>query len=221
MNINDYIVKEIKGLRLKDTVKRTQTVFKNYPITHFHVIENNKLLGSFAESDLQTMEDKELPLSRFTHLLNSFYADENATVLELLSVFADNDANIVPVLDEAKNYIGYYDLCDVLDVFSSSPFMAEESETIVIEKSKKEYSMGEIAQIVEASGGKLLGMYISEKTNDLAQITLKIASQETNEIIQTFRRYGYKIVSNHEDDIYLEDLKNRSDYLQKYLDLGK
>ena len=219
MNINDYILKEIKAFHLKDSVKKAQKVFKNYPITHFPVVENNKLLGSFAEDDIQTIENKEDELVAHSHLMNSFFADEKATVLELLKIFADNDTTIIPVLSKDKNYIGYYDLCDVLDVFSTSPFMIEESETLIIEKLENDYSMGEVSQIVEANGGKLLGLYLSEKSNDYVQITLKIVSDEVNEIIQTFRRYDYKIISNHENDIYLEDLKNRSDYLQKYLEM--
>ncbi|WP_232455970.1 CBS domain-containing protein [Polaribacter sp. SA4-10] len=217
--MNDYILKEIKALRLKDSVKSAQKIFRNYPITHFPVIENDKLLGSFAESDIQTIENKEGELVAYAYLLNSFFADEKATVLELLKIFADNDTNIIPVLNKDKNYIGYYDLCDVLDVFSTSPFMIEESETLIVEKLINDYSMGKVAQIVEASGGKLLGLYISNKTTDFVQITLKIVSEEINEIIQTFRRYDYKIISSHENDIYLEDLKNRSDYLQKYLEM--
>lgn len=219
MNINDYILKEIKAFHLKDTVKKAQRLFKNYPITHFPVVENNKLLGSFSEDDIQTLENKEEELVVHSYLLNSFFADEKATVLELLKIFADNNTTIIPVLNKDKNYMGYYDLCDVLDVFSTSPFMIEENETLIVEKLEMDYSMGEVSQIVEANGGKLLGVYISEKSNDFVQVTLKIVSDEINEIIQTFRRYDYKIVSNHENDIYLEDLKNRSDYLQKYLEM--
>ena len=219
MNINDYILKEIKAFHLEDSVKEAQKVFKNYPITHFPLVENHKLLGSFAEDDIQTIENKEEKLVSHSHLLNSFFADEEATVLELLKIFADNDTTIIPVLNKDKNYVGYYDLCDVLDVFSTSPFMIEESETLIIEKLEIDYSMGEISQIVEANGGKLLGMYFSEKQNDFVQVTLKFISEDVNEIIQTFRRYDYKIISNHHNDIYLEDLKNRSEYLQKYLEM--
>ncbi|MBU3010669.1 CBS domain-containing protein [Polaribacter vadi] len=219
MNINDYILKEIKALSLKSTVKNAKKLFKNYPITHFPVIENGKLLGSFTEDDIQTIEHKEKELVEYSYLMTSFFADEKATILELLKIFADNNSTIIPVLNKDKNYIGYYDLCDVLDVFSTSPFMIEESETLIIEKLEVDYSMGEISQIVEANGGKLLGLYISEKQNDFVQITLKIVSDEINEIIQTFRRYDYKIISTHENDIYLEDLKNRSEYLQKYLEM--
>ncbi|WP_439130677.1 CBS domain-containing protein [Polaribacter sp.] len=219
MNINDYILKEIKTFHLKDKVKKGQNLFKNYPITHFPVVEEGRLLGSFAEDDIQTIENNEAELGAYSHLLNSFFADEKATVLELLKIFADNDTTIIPVLNKDKNYIGYYDLCDVLDVFSTSPFMIEQSETLIIEKLALEYSMSEVTQIVEANGAKLLGLYISSQQDSFVQITLKIVSDEVNEIIQTFRRYDYKIVSTHENDIYLEDLKNRSEYLQKYLEM--
>lgn len=219
MNMNNYILEEIKPLRLKDPVKNAQKVFKNYPITHFPVIENTKLVGSFAEADIQTIENKEEELGNYSHLLNSFFADEKATVLELLKIFADNDTNIIPVLNDYKAYIGYFDLSDVLDVFSTSPFMIEESETLIIEKIRTDYSMSEITQIIESNGGKLLGLYVSEKKLDSIQITLKVISNDINEIMQTFRRYEYKIISMHENDIYLEDLKNRSEYLQKYLEM--
>lgn len=217
--MNDYILEEIKPLHLKDEVKSTQKIFKNYPITHFPVIDNNKLLGSFAEDDIQTIENKEDQLVTYAHLLNPFFVNEKATILELLKVFADNDTNIIPVLNEYKDYVGYYDLRDILDIFSTSPFMIEESETLIIEKMKDDYSMGQVTQIIESNGGELLGLYISEKKSDSIQITIKVISNEINEIMQTLRRYDYKIISTHKNDIYLEDLKNRSEYLQKYLEM--
>ena len=115
--MNDYILKEINAFQLKDSVKEAQKVFKNYPITHFPVVENGKLLGSFAEDDIQTIENKEDKLAVHSHLMNSFFTDEKATVLELLKIFANNNTTIIPVLNTDKNYIGYYDLCDVLDVW--------------------------------------------------------------------------------------------------------
>ncbi|QTE22259.1 CBS domain-containing protein [Polaribacter cellanae] len=219
MNITDYILNEIKALSLKNSVKQAKNLFDNFPITHFPVIENGKLLGSLAEDDIHTIENKNDELVAYSYLLNSFFVDEKATVLELLKIFADNNSNIIPVLNEEKEYIGYYDLCDVLDVFSTSPFMMEDSETLIIEKIENDYSMSKVCQIVESNGGKLLGIYISERKDDLVQLTLKIITEDINEIMHTFRRYDYKIVSTHENDIYLEDLKNRSDYLQKYLEM--
>jgi CBS domain-containing protein len=218
MNINDYILKEIKPLRLQDNVKSAQKLFKNYPITHFPLVEKGRLLGSFSEDDMHTIENKEAVLERYTHLVNYFFSDEKATVLELLKTFSENDTNIIPVVNTDKHYIGYYDLRDVLDAFSTSPFMLEESETVIVEKLENDYSMSEASQIAEANGGKLLGIYISEKHNNFVQVTLRIITEDINEITQAFRRYNYKIISSHQNDKYLEDLKYRLEYLQKYLE---
>ncbi|PQB08208.1 acetoin utilization protein acuB [Polaribacter filamentus] len=219
MNTNDYILKDITALRLNDSVKSAQNLFKNLPITHFPVVENDKLLGSFSEDDAQTIENKEDVLESYSYLFSSFFAKEKATALELIKIFADNNATIIPVLNADKNYIGYYELTDVIEIFSASPFMHEESETLIVEKLENDYSMSEVTQIVETNGGKILGIYISEKQDDFVQITLKVISNEINEIMHTFRRYNYEIISTHENDIYLEDLKNRSEYLQKYLEM--
>jgi predicted transcriptional regulator len=219
MNITDYIQNKINPLNLKSSVKTAKKLFDNYAITHFVVVENTKILGCFAQDDLLQIESESDELVGYSHLLNSFFADKEASVLELLKIFADNDTTLIPVINAEKEYLGYYNLSDVLEVFSMSPFMTDNSETLIIEKTKNDYSMSEVSQIVESNNGKLLGVYVSGNQGDLVQITLKISTEDIHEIMQTFRRYDYKVISIHENDIYLEDLKNRSDYLQKYLEM--
>ncbi|WP_369047893.1 CBS domain-containing protein [Tenacibaculum sp. UWU-22] len=219
MNINEYILKEIKALTLQSTIKSAQNICKELPITHIPVVENNKLIGCLPESDVQTIENKNRELKEYTYLFDHFHTNVKATLLDLITLFADNDTNLIPVLDNDQNYIGYYELSDILDAFADSPFLHNESNTIIVEKNKDDYSMSEISQIVETNNGKLLGMYISSQENDITRVTLKVIAKQINEIIQTFRRYNYNVVTQHEDDVYLEDLKNRSEYLKKYLDM--
>lgn len=219
MNINDYISQNIKPLTLKSTVKSAQKLCKDVPNSHFPVVENNKLLGLFPERDVRTIENKNRELSDYSYLLDQFFASEKTTLLDLITLFADNDCNLIPVLNKDKNYIGYYELSDILDAFADSPFLHNESETVVVEKSKDGYSMSEISQIVESNNAKLLGLYISSQSSKNIKVTLKIVSEEVNEIIQTFRRYDYNVITTHSNDEYLEDLKNRSDYLKKYLEM--
>ena len=219
MNITDYILKEIQPLTTKSTVKMAQRLFQEHPITHLHLVEEGTLLGSFSESDIQTLENSETSLESYTSLLDWFFAEESSTVLELLQLFANNDCTILPVLNTNKKYIGYYDLSDVLDVFTSSPFMLEESETIDRRNPRKQFFYEHHCSNCRSKWLQITRAYISEKKEGQVQVTLKIVAQEINEIIQTFRRYDYTIVSDHENDVYLDDLKNRSQYLQKYLNM--
>lgn len=219
MKINDFILKEIKALTLNSSVKSAQQLCKDLPITHIPVVENGKLLGCLPESDIQTIENKNRTLSEYSYLLDHFYTDEKATVLDLISLFADNDSNLIPVLDKNMMYAGYYELSDILDAFANSPFLHNESDTLIIDKNKNDYSMSQVVQIVETNNGKLLGAYISSENMENVEVTIKIISDEINEIIQTFRRYDYNVITQHKDDFYLEELKDRASYLKKYLDM--
>lgn len=219
MNINDYILNEIKTLSPTDSVKSAQQVCKNLPITHFPIVKEGKLIGCLPERDARTIENKNREIQEYAYLFDHFHTNEKATLLDLLTLFADNDCNLIPVLNSDMNYIGYYELGDILDAFADSPFLHNESETLIVEKNKNDYSMSQISQIVEANNAKLLGLYISSQSIDNIQITLKIVSEEINEVIQTFRRYDYNVITQHEDDSYLEELKERAEYLKRYLDM--
>jgi hypothetical protein len=53
----------------------------------------------------------------------------------------------------------------------------------------------------------------------MAQITVKIENAGLSAVFETFRRYDYNIISGHEDDTFLKKLKDRSSYLDRYLNL--
>lgn len=216
MNITEYILNDFNPLTLQSSVKEALELFKTYPITHIPITENNIYIGCISQSDILTIDNQDKLLKEQQDFLEHFQVNSEESIIELLNIFANNDTNILPAIIK-QEYIGYFELNDILDVFSQSPFLNSDGFILILQKNNKEYSMSEIAQIVESNNGILLGSYISNNLGDKTEITLKISSQEINEIIQTFRRYNYTIITEHQDDFYLEELKNRSDYLQKFL----
>jgi hypothetical protein len=108
---------------------------------------------------------------------------------------------------------------DVVKFLYETPFLKDQGGIIVVEKNAVDYSIGQITQIVESNNGKLLGLFISDASAEKVQVTIKIALGPMNDIIQTFRRYNYEIVSEHHEDNYMNSLKERSEYLDKYLNI--
>lgn len=216
--ITDYINNDYKPLQIEDSIASVQDLFADANFSHFPVVEEAIYLGSINSEDAETYDfDKKISDYKFN--LESFFVRTDMVWLDVLEVFAQHQTNIVPVLTAENSYIGYYEIQDIIRFFSDTPFLKEHGGIIVVEKDVLNYSMSQIAQIVESNSGKLLGSFISSSTPQNVQITLKIASGSINEIIQTFRRYDYNIVSENQEDTYLEDLKERSDYLEKYLNI--
>ena len=106
-----------------------------------------------------------------------------------------------------------------MSIFNESPFLSEPGNILIVEKGILDYSFSEITQIIESNDAKILGLFISKMENDVAQITIKIGDSNINNIVQTFRRYSYNIVSEHQEDTFLTNMKERTQYLKKYLDI--
>ena len=217
--MKEYILNDLEVLTPESLVNKAQEIFETLPITHLPIVKNEELIGSISESDLHTIDEKSSKISEYSHLTDFFFIDENISLLKTIKLFSEHDTNIMPVLNDKKKYIGYYELHDVLELFCSNSSLFSDGVMIVIEKNKKDFSVSEVSQIVESNNATILALYISNQTSDAIQVTVKINSEDINEVIQTFRRYNYNLISEHKDDFYLQDLKDRSDYLQKYLDM--
>ncbi len=219
MQTTDYISKDIKPLLASDKISKAKGLFNQLTFTHLPVIEKGLFLGSIAENDLQAIVENDKMLSESSYLFQSFFAFDNTNWFELLKLFALNDANIIPVITKKHKYLGYYELTDVLHIFNSTPFLNQSGAMLVVSKGVSEYSFSEISQIIESNNAKLLGAFISNSDDENVEITIKISDHDLNNTIQTFRRYNYTILTGFHVDEYLNTLKERSDYLQKYLDI--
>lgn len=217
-DISEYINNDLRPIDSNETVAWVNDFFAEEHFTHFPVTEDSVYIGSIAASDAETFEDDK-ELSHYRYALEGFFARSGMFWLDVLELFAKNETNVVPVLDDANHYIGYYEIADVMRLFNETPFLKEQGGIIVVEKGIADYSIGQITQIIESNNGKILGMFISESSIDSVQVTIKITIGGMNEILQSFRRYNYTIISEHQEDNYLKNLQDRSDYLDKYLNI--
>ncbi|WP_299164194.1 CBS domain-containing protein [uncultured Eudoraea sp.] len=218
MQIQSHIIDTIPVFNLEGTLNEVIHFFKHTTYSHVAIVEDNIFLGVLSENDLETFES-EKKIEDYKYNLESFFALKSTSWLDVLEQFARNECNLLPVLDDEKQVIGYYDLNDIVGVFIDTPFFTEPGGMLVVAKGIKDYSFSEISQIVESNNTKLLGAFITDIRNDIIQITIKISTGNFSEVVQTFRRYNYNILFGNKDDQFIENLKERSDYLDKYLNV--
>ena len=216
--LSEYINNDFKPFPSMETVAEVQDFFADVSYSHFPILENDTYIGSVSAVDAETFETAKA-IADYRYTLEGFFVRTTMNWLDVLEVFARNNANIVPILDENNKYIGYYEITDVIKFFNETPFLKETGAIIIVEKPIADYSMSQISQIVESNNGKLLGVFVSEANAEKVQVTIKTTVGGINEIIQSFRRYNYEIISEHHEDDYLNTLKERSEYLDKYLNI--
>lgn len=218
METLNYIINDIEPFEVSAKIKDVQTVFNQLTYSHVPVEKDGHYIGCVSENDAYCFDNTKL-LSDFQYALEPFHVLEDTNWLDILEAFALNQSNIMPVLGAENKYLGYYELGDIMSFFNNTPFLNETGGIIVVEKGIQDYSFSEICQIVESNGTRIFGVFISKIENDTVQVTVKVGQTAMNSIVQTFRRYNYNVISHHEQDKFLEDLKERSDYLDKYLNI--
>ncbi|MFC5681642.1 CBS domain-containing protein [Flavobacterium sp. MAHUQ-51] len=218
MEITNYITADFKPIDSQESIAVVRDFLGDFNFSHFPVTEDGIYIGSISAEDVETFEEQK-KVADYKYSLETFFIRTNALWLEVLEVFAKNHSNLIPILDENNKYVGYYELEDIIIFLNQTPFIKEQGAVVKVRKGILDYSMSQIAQIVESNNGKLLGVFISESDISSVEVTIKISSGAINEIIQTFRRYNYEIISEHHEDSYIANLKERSDYLDKYLNM--
>ncbi len=219
MQALDYISKDIKPIRLTDNVKKVKLLFEQVTFTHLPVINKNIFCGSIARNDIEFIGKTDRKIEELRKYLKPLYVLENVSWFEVLQTFANNNCNLLPVLNMQKKYVGYYELNDFITIFNGTPFLHEEGVILTISKGINDYSFSEISQIVETNNATLFGAFVSKIEDETATITLKLSPHDINNTMLSFRRYGYLILSETHEDKYLDNLKDRSDYLEKYLNI--
>ena len=218
MSIQPFILNDIDMQSINGSIGGLQKLFDEVTYSHVPVEKDGIYLGCISETDARSF-DAEKTIGDFQFSLEGFYVRDTENWLDVLEAFAKNQTNLLPVLDEENAYCGFVELYDMVNLLTDTPFLHGPGAIIILEKGYRDYSFSEISQIVESNGEHVLGMFVSKLENDVAQITLKIGQNSLNSILQSFRRYGYNIVSHHQEDTFNSSLKERSKYLDKYLNI--
>jgi hypothetical protein len=96
--------------------------------------------------------------------------------------------------------------------------MKEVGGILILEINNIDYSMAQIAQIVESNNARILSSYIlTNSSSSKLEITLKINKLDLSSIIRTFERYDYVVKESFQKSMDNDDLQARFDSLMHYL----
>ena len=127
---------------------------------------------------------------------------------------------VIPVVDETHKYLGMVTTNNLIQNTNKMAAINEPGGILVLEMNVRDYSLTEVARIVESNDAKILSSYIRTLPGpDNMELTLKINKEELDGIIQAFERYSYNIVATFNETKHLEDLKNRFESFMKFINI--
>ncbi len=219
MQTANYILNDIRPFSLETPMEEVKDTFRKTRYSHLPVVEGEIYFGALKRSELDLIKSPGSRLMDHRQMIQPFYATDRMNWFEVLQYFATYNTNLMPILNSEKKYLGYFELDDFLNQFKCTPFLHEEGVILVVAKNVKDYSFSEISQIVESNNATLFGAFVSKIEDETAQITLKLSLHDINNTLHSFRRYNYEIINEFEKDKYIDELNQRSEYLQRYLNI--
>ena len=91
---------------------------------------------------------------------------------------------------------------------------------IVLELNSKDYSLSEIANIIESNDAKVLGIYVSSFPDSTKlEVTIKLNKMDIKPVLQTFGRFNYSVKASFSEEQDNDILKERFDSLMNYLNI--
>jgi CBS domain-containing protein len=219
MVAKEMISDVIPSLKTSDTGISALNWMDIFKVTHLPIVNDQEFLGLISENDIYDLNMPEEPLGNHQLSLVRPYVTENHHVFEVMELASRLKLSLVPVLDLRKNYLGVITITDLLHFFADLSALKNPGGIVVLELNHNNYSLAQIAQIVEGNDAKILGTYITSYPNSTQiELSLKLNVTDVTSIIQTFNRYNYTVLGSymkHDDE---EDLlEDRYNLLMKYL----
>ena len=88
-----------------------------------------------------------------------------------------------------------------------------------IRKSRVDFLLSDLIQLLELCHVEITSLHLESQHADCVDILLTVDPQDLKHLLPTLRRFGYEVLSKHEEDIWEVQLQEHASYLDKYLSM--
>jgi acetoin utilization protein AcuB len=220
MLASEFITGDVPSLKPGDTGSKALNWMEEFKVSHLPVVKGTEYLGLISENDIMDFNKPVEEIGTYSTTLLKPFIFESQHVYEVLKMISYLNITVLPVLNESMAYLGLITVQNLTLNFSKMAAVQEPGGIIVLELNHNDYSLTQIAQIVEGNNARILSCYITNHADSTKmEITLKINKIDLSGVLQTFNRYNYTVKASFHQSSDADDLKDRYNSLMNYINL--
>lgn len=211
---------DIPEITLSDLPENIQNLMEEFRLEHLPVVEGRKFMGMISSEALEThgMQRQRMVLGQFELL--DIHVKPEQHIFEALRVMAAHSLSLLPVVNDQEDYMGSITRVDLIQKLTEGLGVNQPGGIIVLDIHTRDYSLQEIAGVVEGNNAKVLNLQVTPVPNSTQlYVTLKVNRPDINGILQTFNRYGYAVQASFQEESYADDFQLRMEELMRYINL--
>ena len=221
MIAKDLISEVIPALKTSDLGQVALNWMEIFRISHLPIVNNQEFLGLISDTDIYDMNQPDEPIGNHSLTLYKPYVTTEQHIFEVIGLASRLKLSVIPVLDSKNHYKGVITANDLIRHIAGISSMDQPGGIIVLELVERDYSLSQIAQIVEGNNVKVLSLYVTSSPGSTKlEVTLKVNTGELVSVIRTFERYNYEVKTWVTDNDLMDRFySERFDLLMKYLNI--
>ena len=217
MIAKELISEEIVPLRTSDTGEDALAMMSEFHVRHLPIVNGSQLIGLISEDEIFEFDPDESIGSYNLAMAHPFVYDKNH-IYEIMRLLNEYKLSLIPVVDKNQTYLGVVTLEDLLKYFAESASFGEHGSVIVLTVNRFNYSLSQIARIVESENTVILNSFITSTPDSTElDITLKLNRSDISKILASFQRFDYEIKASFSESEYIDSLQEHYDSLMSYL----
>lgn len=219
MLVKDFITKGIPVLNGLDTVEYALALMDDFKLKHLPLLNDNLYRCLVSEKDLLVISDPSMSIGE--PVLYAPSIRENGHLHEALAKITRYGLSILPVISSEGVYLGAITRDRLVDLLSGLCRADEAGSVIVLEVLPNDYSLTDIARIVESNHAHVLSLFSSpDEVTGRLLITIKIDLEDASPVIRSFERFNYTVLYHFMEQGMVDDmLRQRMDEVLRYMNM--
>lgn len=218
MQAFELISSTIQPIPPDEDGERALELMNIFRVNHLAIVKNNFYLGVVSDKEIMNWNSKTEFIEEHLPNLASPHVLYNQHLFDIIEVLEKNNLSVVPVLDKDKQFQGVITSRKLLYTIANSAAIQSVGGVIVLQMNNNDYSMTEIANIIENNNTKILSSYvISKKDSTEMELTIKLNKSDINDVIRDLQRYDYNVKASFKENDPNTDFLERYEQLMRYL----
>ncbi|NPA67448.1 MAG: CBS domain-containing protein [Chlorobi bacterium] len=222
MQAKDLISDIFPSVNINDKGEKALVRMDFFKISHIPLTDiDGTYYGLISENEIYDFDLVDKPFTSYKNVLARPFVTNYEHVYSVINLFTELNISLVPVLNEKEKYIGAVCFRDLIKFLGTLTAARNPGTVFILELDYHNYSLSQIAQIIESNGAKVLSLHAnSQKDSVRLELTVKLNTTDFSAVRQTLERYDYKIKAAYgKDDKIKELMEERFDEFMNYLNI--
>lgn len=221
MQAYEFINNLIPPLKLNDKVKLALNWMEEIRTDTLPVVDESRFMGFVTEELVFSVNDPEINFAKIQLENISCFVYQDKHIYDVIKVASEYHSNMIAVVDRENHYLGVVTMEDAISAFADSLSIQSAGAVLVLSMNMTDYSLSEIARIIESENTKILSSFLSSDPLDDSKIklTLKLDKTELRHVKATIERFGYRILDHFQEEEGINGEQERIDNLFRFLQI--